>query len=793
MDMEAEFERLKQQLEEAQQRAEDAEQRAEDAEQQRQREQQRAEDAEQQRQREQQRAEDAEQQIRLTTLAEYIEACHELVFTKFAVEMDESLTSRGSTTNPKHKLCPTRLMLWEGFLEDQRTTFRTLYSAFPEQAGAFETRHFLHGLGNRISEKKVANEKDLEYFQHNSVEDPVRSIFKCLALEDAVKGEFDVGLGIVFENHPNAISDVAGEVVDRRAARLPQTPGQTQPDPGQLRPDQICVYRFDDGDMRGRSMAYVIEYKAPHKLTPPHLRLGLRPMDIYEEVVNRATKPTAEDAEALFQYHADKLVAAAVAQTFHYMIEGGLEYGILTTGEAIVFLKIDWADPTKLYYHLAEPVPEVQAHPNNFRYCTAVGQVLAFSLMALGPPGRRREREHSQDERVLAIRRLKTWKEDYEMILRAIPVSERKAPLSSPGYQPKTYSNIDRSPYLLRKKKSVTGYSDTNVATRSRSPESSDEESETRRMPGTPTPTQPNTRGRGSRGGERGLTKRPRGDGGRGAPSHSGGGRSRQFCTLKCLLGLLGRGFLDEKCPNVALHRGQSDGVHHPVDHTEWLRLLREQLRRTLDDGVVCIWKQGARGVLFQVTLLTHGYTFVAKGTVPEFVEDLEHETAVYRRLQPLQGVCVPVFLGTVDLGSLGRTYYYDFRVRVVYLMLLSWAGVSLGEAGTWEAMGNDPGRELVRSVRELHANGVAHTDVRPPNVLWCRETRRAMVIDFERAVLVDPPCPPMVQVVSKKRARVPRGLGIVKAVDQPSSRAEHRRLLSNDVSAARSIFPDVM
>lgn len=70
------------------------------------------------------------------------------------------------------------------------------------------------------------------------------------------------------------------------------------------------------------------------------------------------------------------------------MIEGGLEYGLLTTGEAIVFLKIQWDDPTVLYYHLAEPSSEVQTHLDASRYCTAVAQVLAFSLMALGRQAR---------------------------------------------------------------------------------------------------------------------------------------------------------------------------------------------------------------------------------------------------------------------------------------------------------------------------------------------------------------------------------------------------------------------
>ncbi|KAH8783446.1 hypothetical protein F5883DRAFT_637700 [Diaporthe sp. PMI_573] len=77
----------------------------------------------------------------------------------------------------------------------------------------------------------------------------------------------------------------------------------------------------------------------------------------------------------------------------------------------------------------------------------------------------------------------------------------------------------------------------------------------------------------------------------------------------------------------------------HPVDRPELLRLLREQLRRTLHDGVARIGKGGARGVLFQVTLLAYGYTFLSKGTVEEFVEDLEHEATVDHRLQPLQGV----------------------------------------------------------------------------------------------------------------------------------------------------------
>ena len=165
----------------------------------------------------------------------------------------------------------------------------------------------------------MSSEKHLEYFQQISVEDPVTWIIERLSTEDNIRDEFNIGNGIVFENYPSPLSDVAEEVVERRANRPPTTPARARPDR-----NQNCVYKHGDGDLMRRSMAYIIEYKAPNKLTPPHLRLGLRPLDMYKEVVNRATQPTADDAEALFQYHADRLAAAAVTQTFHYMIEGGL-------------------------------------------------------------------------------------------------------------------------------------------------------------------------------------------------------------------------------------------------------------------------------------------------------------------------------------------------------------------------------------------------------------------------------------------------------------------------------------
>ncbi|KAK4074424.1 hypothetical protein Purlil1_12964 [Purpureocillium lilacinum] len=93
---------LQEQLREAQLQVEAAERRLEAAEREQHREREQREAAERKR-------EAAEQQTQPTTLDEYFDACHELVFAKFHVEQNPGLVSQGSLTNPQSKWCPTKL------------------------------------------------------------------------------------------------------------------------------------------------------------------------------------------------------------------------------------------------------------------------------------------------------------------------------------------------------------------------------------------------------------------------------------------------------------------------------------------------------------------------------------------------------------------------------------------------------------------------------------------------------------------------------------------------------------
>lgn len=686
-----------------------------------------------------QKAEEALLENRKTTLKEYMTACHQHVFSRLIVETDRALTSKGTITNPRNKLVPTRLVPWSDFINLQRTTLGKLFDLFPEESRVLENVNFLRGLGDRIGSKKIADEKRLEYFQHLAVEDPVARIMQQLKTADGVKRAFNIGEGVIFENHPQNLSETSTEVIEAIQAQNqnPTTPPRTPPRiPGQrsdgslIRPDQICVYRSDEDDNSGRTMLYVSEYKAPHKLTAPQLRAGLRSMDIYKEVVNRKTIPTTKDEQEYFQYHAERLTASAITQTYHYMIEGGLDHSLLTTGEATVFLKIDWKDPATLYFHLAEPGPEALAHPSAVESCGAVGQYLAFSLMALEALGRREFR--GQEQRAAVKASLNSWAEEFETTLQRLPVDARRPPTDSPAYQPETYKEFDRSPYVLRlRNPRPTVTDDHNKETRKRDEtESSDDESSTK-PPDTPSPTE--RRSQGTRRSQRILALRPKGNG--------GGPQDHEYCTQKCLLGLVRGDVLDMNCPNVKFHHAAkgNGSRYHPINHTQWRRLLHKQLQRSLDDGIVPLQKEGARGALFKVTLLAYGYTFIGKGTVSAFIPDLRHEERVYSRLRSLQGVNVPVYLGSIDLHAMNKIYYYGHRVYIVYLMFLSWAG---------EVVWHVPDKEQAMVYRAsaqtalalVHQEGVVHRDVREPNALINVKTGQVMIIDFERAVLGERP-----------------------------------------------------
>jgi hypothetical protein len=753
---ESDFARLEQLLREADERAEQERKRADEerrraedeqrnrkeADERAELERQRAEDERRRAEDERRRAEEAESRAhieesktRRTTFEEYIRTCHTLLSKPLRVQTDKSLSTQGSITSPKNKPCPTLLKPWTDFPIRQQQLFETVYEYIPQDAEQFSSVQYLTELGQDLCDRPLASEKDLEAYQRFAVEHPTTKIISHLQGIEEARSALSIGDGIMFENHANTLSDSNEEV--RQSLQNLRLSSTRQASHSKAKDsDQICVYKETGGR---RSVCMVIEYKPSHKLSVYNLRAGLLradsgSMDLPKDVINRPTIPT--NPEEKFVYHSEWLVAIALTQTYGYMVENGLEYSYLTTGEAKVFLQIREAEPHTLYYHLAEPNIEAEAQDeiDILLSRTAVSQVLTFSLLALGSkPRNQKWRNHTLETAYKAVI-------DHEAILRQIPAEEKALTPPASVFKARVHP-FKRSPIQLRPRKSRKARSscstvDITVHEDPQSPSgSSDETSDVE------TPSKPRARTRQSGTGQMRSVKSSQ-------AAEESDVRYRQYCTQACLLGLVRKRPLDDACPNVSAHRAYGAGNHHALGRKSLAKLMLGQLAENPDNGCEPLGKQGARGALFRLTLESYRYTFVAKGTVMAFKGKLKHEGLVYRHLDEVQGELIPVYLGNI---SLVRPYFLDFGVRIVHMLLMSWAGEQ-ARKDLMLAMGRDLAVETSGAVTKMLGCGVEHRDVRPPNVLWNTEGRKVMLVDFERSEILKQV--PVLQETSPNRKR---------------------------------------
>ena len=267
---------LQEKLKQAEQRAERERQRAEQ-------EKQRAETADG-------RAEQAEKQTRRTTFEELLKSCHRLA-QSMSVQTDKSLSTQGSTTNPKGKYCPTTLRPWLDFPSIQQDAFDTVYNVLhpPNETTPrlFSPLLYIEELGRAIMDRKIASEGDLRLYHTPAVENFVANIISVLASNPQYNQYLRLGQGVTFENHTNTLSALAEDVQAHLRSSTPSSQPLGPPFPTYA--DQICVYKNKGGQTE---LLFIIEYKAPHKLTKEILRVGLRTIDLPTEVIYRATIPT---------------------------------------------------------------------------------------------------------------------------------------------------------------------------------------------------------------------------------------------------------------------------------------------------------------------------------------------------------------------------------------------------------------------------------------------------------------------------------------------------------------------
>lgn len=93
---------------------------------------------------------------------------------------------------------------------------------------------------------------------------------------------------------------------------------------------------------------------------------------------------------------------------------------------------------------------------------------------------------------------------------------------------------------------------------------------------------------------------------------------------------------MDEACPNASLYPRGKQGRSHFLTKGKLCKLLREQLARTMSQDCENLRLNGARGILFKLSLVSHGYTFIGKVTIEYWIPELTYEGRVYYRLRKL-------------------------------------------------------------------------------------------------------------------------------------------------------------
>lgn len=603
--------------------------------------------------------------------------------TTLLVESNPVNLASGSVTAVNEKYYPLELCRWHDFENQLERTFIEITSVFSSRP-LFPSETDVLGVQRELSPTSRKDEQDIRPFVRSAIEKPAERI---------VRAYYDLTNRperFYFQNNAYSLEyrdpETGVEGVERRSSpNKKRSPERKKSHPI---PDRWGICEEEGGLRR----VCVGEYKAAHKAPDEEIRqvLDSAPENLFLDVLWRKQSGTTNSE----QDKGKELVAQILCQAFHYMIESGLLFGYITSGQTLILLKVEKSAPWRLYFHFIPVDLTGQGRDVETQYAPAT-QLATFALLAL------RSREMPRDWIVQAENcGIYQWP--------LVP----HAPLDrNTSLQPQTFGGETSE---SSEENDDSNDSDYNESPQGQSRSQSDQQSQAQ--------------------GERRHSPRKR--------THHPVG---EYCTQACILGLVQDLPLDVSCPNFSIHKQSSPRGKHPITKEDICFLLRKQLDRSLDQDCECLDRKGLFGdvgVLFKVTLTEYGYTFVTKGVQKAIERDLAHEINVYSHLSPLQGSDIPVYLGRIVLT---RPYPLVSMAKVTKMLLMSWAGTSLCYK-TWSE-DVDIKKETDKTLQKLAQFGVRHDDIRQSNLVWNAEQRRVMAIDLHQATIIS---------VAKRKASPP-------------------------------------
>ncbi|KAL9597961.1 MAG: hypothetical protein Q9219_004792 [cf. Caloplaca sp. 3 TL-2023] len=643
--------------------------------------------------------------------------CHKELNT-INVETNLKLCSTGGVGDPHGKYIPSTVRAWPEFPGLQEAAFskiQAIYDQCQDQIDTTYNRNSIRGLGLRQS--KISSESTLRKQQSNCLEDIIRAILQDLTAKTDLSKNLRLGSAV-------EIVDSANELNSNQNNSGTNQGGPATGAKATGRADLIFVQKVEQGIQR---LVFIVEYKPPHKLGLPLLEQGLREYDFDEisnKIINRVERKPQEDAQ--------EQVAKVLTQVYHYMVLSGCQYAYLSTGTAFVFFHISPPDWHSLQYYMHIPAGTITADDKTQLSQTSIAQVLAFYVLACEAD------IVPQNEREAYMKDLSKWIPDDMKRLEQMPQTPSPSNATELSlYQPtpgRPHSPSSLSPSTRRQKRQRLRSSQSgDHATPPHRPREDDDSDDA--AGGVAGPVPPTSVGSALTRASK-TTGKTAAQGSQQANQGTTGSRKRihDYCSHQCLLGLKMQGPLDPQCPNYEHHSqtiSSDESKHHPIDMVQMRELLLVQVIKDMDNNIDPLGYQGSRGAAFKITLASHGYTMVGKGTPSHYIPDLRNEFAVYEHLRELQGDIIPVCLGAIDSP---RNYWYDLGpVPICHWLLLSYAGNPM-ELEDFESPYHTAAIDALRQT--LRSYNLYHGDMARRNILWEPRTQKAMVIDFERVIL---------------------------------------------------------
>lgn len=259
------------------------------------------------------------------TLVEYLEACHVVFAEGLAPRPDlTTIDAHPSEHGPHCNGGPTEVRDWPAFDEQQAAVLAKVHAAIPADLRAFESLAFLRGLASRHWETPTQSDEATKLKALDAIHVPVAFI------NGLIRGQ---GL--------QAIKSTGDFAYTYQPAR--------------------CLFVVSP-ETGYHQVSYIGERNTLYDWSGDEAKPVL------------ATKYMSPD----------KVADTGIPEVFRTMVELKAEYGQIITGESIVFLRIDWDEPTVVYRHTATPKTDIDGILGENLHRTAVSQQLAFILRVTG-------------------------------------------------------------------------------------------------------------------------------------------------------------------------------------------------------------------------------------------------------------------------------------------------------------------------------------------------------------------------------------------------------------------------